>query len=345
METEKIREDKKRDAQTFDEVLDMSPTFFVQDAFVKGGTLIGSGVYRNIVVSVSGGSDSDVMMDFVERIPHDPGSVYYVFFNTGMEFQATKDHLDFLEKKYGVTIHREKAVVPVPLGVRKYGQPFLAKQVSEYIERLQRNGFKWEDRPFDELYAEYPKCKAALRWWCNNWGEGSRFNISHWSCLKEFMVENPPTFKISPKCCDGAKKKTAKQFQKNYDADLSVQGVRKSEGGARSTAIKSCFSQNSACGDIYRQIFWFKKEDKEAYCTTFGVTHSRCYTQYGLPRTGCACCPFGSNFENELKAAEQYEPKLHKAALKVFGDSYEYTRAYLEFKDKKRSAGTVMHNG
>ena len=66
------------------------------------------------------------------------------------------------------------------------------------------------------------------------------------------------------------------------------------------------------------------------------MTHSRCYTQYGLPGTGCACCPFGSNFENELKAAEQYEPKLHKAATKVFGASYEYTRAYLKFKAERK---------
>lgn len=322
----------------FEKVLDVSPTFFVQDAFIKGASVIGGGAYEKISVSVSGGWDSDIVVDFMSHIPHDPEAVYYVFFDTGMEFQATKEHLDELEKQYGITIHRERAVVPVPLGVRKYGQPFLAKQVSEYIERLQRHGFKWEDRPFDELYEEYPRCKAALRWWCNEWGEGSRLNISHWSYLKEFMVANPPAFKISPKCCEGAKKKTAKMFQKNYDADLSIQGVRKAEGGVRSTAIKSCFSQNTGDVDTYRPIFWFKAADKNAYCETFGVTPSRCYTQYGLPRTGCACCPFGSNFENELAAAETYEPKLHKAALKVFGDSYEYTRAYREFKKELMSA-------
>ena len=67
------------------------------------------------------------------------------------------------------------------------------------------------------------------------------------------------------------------------------------------------------------------------------MCHSRCYTKYGLPRTGCACCPFGSNFEAELEAAEKYEPKLHMAALKVFGDSFEYTRAYRKFRDKRQA--------
>ena len=40
-------------------------------------------------------------------------------------------------------------------------------QVSEWIERLQRHNFQWEDKSFDELYKEYPKCKVALQWWCN----------------------------------------------------------------------------------------------------------------------------------------------------------------------------------
>ena len=195
--------------------------------------------YDRIVISVSGGADSDIMLDMVLRVIKDREKLRFVFFDTGMEFQATKDHLDELEQKYGIKIDREKAVVPVPLGVRKYGQPFLSKQISEFIERLQRHGFTWEGRPFDELYAKFPKCKAALRWWCNQFGEGSRFNISKTPFLKEFMVENPPAFKISPKCCYGAKKNTAKKFEESCDADLSVQGLRKAEGGARSTAYKS----------------------------------------------------------------------------------------------------------
>lgn len=321
----------------YDDLVRNAPTFEIQTAFTKGYTLIAQ-VYDNIVVSTSGGADSDVVIDFVEKLlKYSPGKhATYIFFDTGMEFQATKDHLKFLEEKYGITIHRQRAAVPVPLGVYENGQPFLSKRVSEYMERLQRHNFKWEDRPFEELYKEYPKCKAALRWWCNEWGEGSQINISHWAYLKEFIVTNPPTFKISAKCCDGAKKKTAKQFQENVKADLSIQGVRKAEGGIRSTAIKSCFSEKMGEMGVYRPIFWFKNSDKKAYCDTYDVTHSRCYTQYELPRTGCACCPFGSNFENELKAAEKYEPKLYKAACKVFGESYEYTRAYRRFKDEQR---------
>lgn len=54
----------------------------------------------------------------------------------------------------------------------------------------------------------------------------------------------------------------------------------------------------------------------------------------GLNRTGCAGCPFGRDFENELAIMQQYEPKLYKAAYKIFAESYEYTRLYKEFQQK-----------
>ena len=169
--------------------------------------------YHKIMVAVSGGADSDIVVDLIERIGHPFSEVHYVFYDTGLEFQATKEHLVYLEKKYGIIIEREKAEIPIPLGIKKYGCPFLSKRVSDYIHRLQKHGFKWEDKPFDELYKEYPKCKTALNWWCNNFGENSRMNIKQNKWLKEFMIENPPDFLISDGCCKGAKKLTAHRVE------------------------------------------------------------------------------------------------------------------------------------
>ena len=64
--------------------------------------------------------------------------------------------------------------------------------------------------------------------------------------------------------------------------------------------------------------------------------HSRCYMEYGLKRTGCAGCPYGRNFEEELEIMQQHEPKLFKAVNFVFKDSYEYTRAYRKFVTEKK---------
>lgn len=312
----------------------------IYDSFVKLHSKIESN--KNILCFVSGGADSDIMIDMISKIDRQK-KVKFIFFDTGIEYQATKEHLDYLEKKYDIKIERVKAVVPVPLGCRKHGVPFWSKYVSERIERLQRHGFKWEDRPFDELIKEYPKCRASLRWWCNDFAETvskggtptkSKFNINHVNGLKEYMVENPPTFRISPKCCDGAKKKNAKVYLKAHGADLNMIGIRKSEGGIRSAAYKSCFdpAKEGESWDNYRPIFWYLDGDRKQYEEFYGVKHSDCYVLYGLIRTGCAGCPFGKNFEYELEVIKQYEPKLYGAVNKIFGDSYEYTRNFLKFR-------------
>lgn len=287
--------------------------------------------YEKILCSVSGGSDSDVMLDLFCR--YDKDKVTFVFFDTGLEYKATHEHLKYLEEKYGIEIIRIKAKKPIPLTCRDEGQPFLSKQVSEFISRLQRHNFKWEDKSYDELIKEYPKCSSALKWWCDDKGEGSMFSIKRNKWLKEFMIANPPDFKISNKCCKYSKKDPVKYFMKENDFDLNCYGVRKAEKGVRASAYKNCFSDNTEKSKIdeYRPIFWYKDETKRVYEEFFNVIHSKCYTEYGLKRTGCAGCSYGRNFEEELEILKEYEPNLYKAVNNIFGKSYEYTRKYREF--------------
>ncbi len=51
-----------------------------------------------------------------------------------------------------------------------------------------------------------------------------------------------------------------------------------------------------------------------------------------MTRTGCSGCPYGRNFEEELKLIQKYEPKLYKGVNNIFKDSYEYTREYWKFR-------------
>lgn len=220
--------------------------------------------YDNILCSVSGGSDSDILVDLCQKFD-DSSKITYAFFDTGLEFRATKEHIEFLKKKYSIHIEYVRAAKPVPICCKMYGQPFVSKQVSEWIERLQRHNFQWEDEPFEILYKRYPQCRAALRWWCNDFarsqnGKESSFNIAYNQFLKEFMVQNPPNFKISNKCCHYAKKNTASTFKKRGKFDLNIYGVRKAEGGARRTAYKTCFSSDVDGCDDYRPIFWYLNE-------------------------------------------------------------------------------------
>lgn len=311
----------------------ITDSFVITDAKIKR--------YKKIMCSISGGSDSDIMIDLCQKL-NNIDNIKYVFFDTGLEFEATKRHLLSLEKKYNVTIERVKAIKPIPICCKEFGQPFVSKQVSEWISRLQRHNFQWEDEPLEILLERYPGCRAALRWWCNDFkksktGRESSFNIAYNQLLKEFIMDNPPKFAISNKCCYYAKKKVASSYMNKGEFDLNMYGVRKAERGARKSAYKSCFSENIDGCDEYRPIFWYLSDNKNTYEAYYNIKHSDCYEVYGLKRTGCAGCPFGRNFEDELKVMKKYEPLIFKAVNNIFHDSYEYTRKYRKYVEEKRN--------
>ena len=307
--------------------------------------------HHKIMVSLSGGSDSDTMLDIIYRVlqerEYSNVDIHYIFFDTGIEYEATKRHIDELEEKYGIKIERIRSTVPVPLGCMKFGLPFLSKYCSQMISRLQRYNFDFKkdgNKSYEELIQLYPKCKGALKFWCNIWDKKpdryknkSYFEIDRFNFLKEFMIENPPDFKISDLCCKGAKKEPSEKYIKENDIDLKLLGLRQAEGGVRSAAIKSCYSQYEDDADVFRPIWWFKDKDKKQYKDFFKLNYSDCYEKWGFKRTGCAGCPFGSNFEEELVEIQKYEPKLYNAIVNIFGKSYEYTRKYREFKKQKQS--------
>ena len=286
-----------------------------------------------ILVSISGGADSDIVMDLVERFKGD-ADIKYVWFDTGLEYEATKRHLPYLEERYGVEIEQMKAVVPIPKACKEHGAPFLSKEDSQCIAQLQRHGFNWAEDTYDELLIRFPGAASGLKWWCGIKGK----SILRHAYLKEFMIENPPKFLISGYCCEGAKKLPAVHAIKKYSAVLDITGVRQCENGQRATANKSCFSPASNDHiSRYRPIFFFTDDDKRDYGTEHGIIHSDRYAKYGMKRTGCAGCPFGSDFEITLKTIQQYEPQLYKAANAIFGASYDYTRKYREYKARRKA--------
>lgn len=281
--------------------------------------------YTDIAVSVSGGSDSDIMIALIDLIKSDlVPNIKYVFFDTGLEYTATKEHIAYLADRYKINIETYKAHTTIPSAIKNFGYPFLSKRHSEYIERLQRHGFEWSNDDFEILYKKYPNCKAALRWWTNEFGINSRYNIEYTKGLKEYMIKNPPLFMISPKCCNCAKKKTSNDYNKQNDIELEVIGVRKYEGGARSV-LNNCWNKNKG---VYYPLLWFTDSDKHEIETALNIKHSRCYTEYGLRRTGCAGCPFGQHYNDELEIIKTYEPKLYNACMSIFGKSYEYTNNF-----------------
>lgn len=319
--------------QSLDELLkDCPKNEVILNSLIKSWNKINSPLYDKIFCSVSGGADSDLILDICYRCDKD-NKVIYGWFDTGVELQATKDHLDYLEKKYKIHIRKIKPIKPIPQSCKEYGQPFLSKFVSQNIYYLQMHDFDFKDYSVEEMVKRgVPRVYA--QWWNN---KGSRiltfqFNIARNKWLKEFLMKYPPNFKISSKCCDYAKKKVNNKYLKENQIQLTITGVRKAEGGIRALNYKSCFLDETTHGyALFMPIFWYKDSDKKEYETAFNIVHSRCYTQYCMLRTGCVGCPFNKNLFEDNEVIKQYEPNMYKAANHIFKDSYEYTKKYKEF--------------
>lgn len=311
----------------------------VYGAFKKCNEVINDYKYNYIMCSISGGYDSDIMLDMIEKVDNDK-KVHYVFFDTGIEYQATYTHLNHLEEIYHINISRIKAPVPIPYVVKHNGQPFWSKFVSGQISVLQEHNFEFKDLPYEVLIKNYP-CMSAIKWWCNYYADGiarTQFNINYIKGLKEFLMLHPPKFKISAVCCDLVKKEPSHNYIYDKGVDLLCTGVRKYEGGIRSTVYDGCFTLGTSGIDYFRPVFWFDFTDKYYYKKKFDVRLSDCYEIWAFQRTGCAGCPFNKNFVQELKQVKEYEPKLYNAITNIFGLSYQYTKEFLAFrKDNKFS--------
>ena len=295
--------------------------------------------HRRIAISYSGGSDSDIVADMIELVkpPNEDGEIRYIFFNTGLEYDATLRHISEMEQKYGITIEQIKPSKTIPAACREHGIPFICKDVSEMLYRLQCHGFDWEDSPENANEEKYGRCKSALDWYYCRRPIGvngkSRYQINRYKLLREFIIANPPDFTISDKCCNYAKKDVAKGFDKEFKPSLKINGMRQAEGGRRAGSVRNCFTPaNESVAANYRPLWFWTDEDKRIYKEWRDIHYSDCYEVWGFKRTGCVGCPCSSKALQELEIAEQYEPNKVKAAMAVFGKSYEYRKAYNDFK-------------
>lgn len=304
----------------------------MQDSIAKAKSILAK--HNNARIAYSGGADSDVVLDFMFRYVE---PVKAVMWNTGVEFDATLEHIAMKQKSYD--IEKVRPENPVVIAVRKYGYPFISKRISDMIDRLQRHEFNFAEQghlSFDELYRLYPNCKSALRWWCDNWGEGSRFSINRKKQLKDFLIEHDGLpFRASQKCCRESKKKPSKRYAKNHNIDLFILGMRKSEGGVRATAYKNCYQETGTGHNKFAQyfpLFFWDNNMKNWYVDKHELVFSKCYTEYGLTRTGCAACPYGSNFQLELEILKAHEPMKYKAIKSIFELPHKYQRLYSDYK-------------
>lgn len=308
--------------------------------------------YPNAICSYSGGSDSDILINLIERVRRmfELPPVAYMFFNTGLEMEATKRHVRETAKKYGVTIAERRPKKSIVNATREYGLPFVSKIMSAGLEDVQKKQIpltiadeydQAEDKHQKraELKARYPKCEQAINFLCccNSAGEprpNIQLVINSSKYMLDFIRENPIPFRVSKKCCDVCKKAVAHQAQKGYD--MVITGERRAEGGMRSVPQKDntsmCFTEASDGKYRLRPLYYVTDADKAWYKEHYGIRYSDAYEVYGLTRTGCCGCSISAKAVEDLERIRPYEPNLVKAAWAVFGPSYEYRKKYNEYK-------------
>lgn len=311
--------------------------------------------HPNAICSYSGGADSDIMLDLIERTRKEftLPPVHYAFFNTGLEMQATKNHVKEVSEKYGVEITTYRPKVGIVQAVRQHGVPFVSKIMSAGLSEWQKKGIPLsiaeeyenaEDKAAKraELKARYPKCESVINFLCccNSAGEprpNIQLVINSSKYMRDFIGEYPPDFKISAKCCDYCKKQIAHSVQKNYE--MIITGERRDEGGMRSVPRKDsssmCFNETSNCQYRFRPLYYVSDADKEWYKKEYGVRYSDAYEVYGLTRTGCCGCPISYKAVADLEKIRPYEPNVVKAAWNIFGKSYEYRAKYNDYKKNR----------
>lgn len=311
--------------------------------------------HPNAICSYSGGADSDILIDVIERTREifNLPPVKYVFFNTGLEMKATKDHVKATAEKYGVEIETVRPKVNIVMASRKYGIPFVSKIMSAGLSEWQKKGVplsvaqeydQAEDKQAKraELKERYPKCESVLNFLCccNFKGEprpNIQLVINSSKYMRDFIGEYPPDFKVSAECCTHCKKNVAHQIQKGYE--MVITGERRDEGGMRSVPRKDntsmCFTETASGQYRLRPLYYVSDADKAWYKEYYGLRYSDAYEVYGLTRTGCCGCPISYKAVDDLELIRPYEPNLVKAAWNVFGKSYLYRQKYNAYKAER----------
>lgn len=308
--------------------------------------------HPNAICSYSGGADSDIMIDLIEdtrRICNLP-PIKYVFFNTGLEMKATKDHVKATAEKYGIDIETVRPKISIVQAARKYGIPFVSKIMSGGFEEWQKkqvplsiadeyNDAENKQEKRQELRERYPNCESLINFLCccNKDGEprpNIQLVINSSLYMLDFIKEYPPNFKVSAKCCDYCKKQPAHNIQKGYE--MIITGERRDEGGMRSVPRKDCttmcFTETSSGQYRLRPLYYVSDNDKAWYKEKYNIRYSDAYEVYGLTRTGCCGCPISYKAIEDLEKIKPFEPNVVKAAWNIFGKSYEYRVKYNEYK-------------
>ena len=279
--------------------------FLLQDRIAKIRSINEQhNILDNSYISLSGGKDSTVLSYLMDEAL--PGNkIPRVFLNTGIEFKLIYIYIRKMQES-------DSRIEIVNVG----------KNIKETLSNV---GYPFKSKEHSQKLYEYKsglRGKAILKY----------FRISdggYNSCPEKLMYQMNDDFKlnISHRCCLEFKKKPAKEWAKKNNKTILITGMRKDEGGTRSTV--SCTSFNSdnqltrfhplfVVNDDFEN--WFIESRKIKLCDLY-------YPPYNLTRTGCKGCPFTPWLEKDLYMMGQLLPEERKQCEIIWKPVYdEYRR-------------------
>lgn len=92
--------------------------------------------HPDAICSYSGGSDSDIMLDLIERTRamFELPPIKYVFFNTGLEMKATRDHVKYVAEKYYIEWSNVRTQGKCIYDMRRCGGIYLLYTINQIAE-------------------------------------------------------------------------------------------------------------------------------------------------------------------------------------------------------------------
>lgn len=273
---------------------------------------------NNAYIGFSGGKDSTILHYLIDlALPNN--KIPRVFINTGIEYVDIVKYVKELAK------NDERFIIippkqPIKKVLETYGYPFKSKLHSHFISIYQNSGLT-------KFVQEYIKGVRK---------DGSK---SMFACPNILKYQFTPNFniKLNDKCCSKLKKEPFKKWEKENNKTITLTGMRKQEGGARSKL--TCIITDKEKNVVkFHPLVVVSEEWETWFITKYNIKLCKLYyPPFNFYRTGCKGCPFALELQKQLNTMEELLPNEAKQCEIIWKPVYaEYRRIGYRLDSEKQ---------
>lgn len=272
---------------------------------------------NNAYISFSGGKDSTVLHYLIDlALPNN--KIPRLFLNTGIEYKYIREFVQELAKNDNRIIVYNSGV-NIKKMLEENGYPFKSKEHSLKVNQY-KNG---------------SKSKSVIEY---------RYQ-KNFGCPKILQYQYNDYFKlhISDKCCHKLKKEPAKKWAKENNKIITLTGMRKEEGGQR-TSIGCVVTDKNKNLIKFHPLLVVSEEWENEFIKHNNIKLCKLYyPPFKFKRTGCKCCPFSFRLQEQLDLMERLLPNEYKQCEILWKPVYdEYRRIGYRLRKKEKYKQTTI---